>query len=725
MENQSLTGYLKSLEFKEPRAQEVARIISELANIFGAQADSLESKDPVSRSPEVLPIEVFRESLPERTHRYFKGPSIHRTFLSSGTTDTIRAISRFSEDGLNLYKLASIKTFSAVLGRFWGAELMHSGMSLIPRTAEWKHSSLAQMIEWFSQVWQVSYLSDATAFDRMGREPVWIFGTAIHFLNLFDQGLRTKLPAGSLVFETGGFKGLRRTMTRHDLYSKITQHLGIEPDRIISEYGMAELASQAYDWEDPSTNRRTGFRFPSWVRTSVTQGLQKIEAQGQGALVIEDLARVDYPYSLRTQDICTLNKNGAFSLEGRVPNAPLKGCSLSVTEILGRPQSLPVSPVAHAKWILKKQDCVERIAGFDQAFRSFCRGEEARKALGQELGSEYAAECALSDLVASLPKDLDDWFRSIERSMNETAHWLLILPNNHSIAGVYPLVFAYLAGIGMTVRLPKIGEPAGSFLHTFLSFLRNIGDKKIGVLPSTFRLGEQTLPPNVHAIMCYGASETISHLAQHTTLPIKGFGTSLSISVTTPDLRLSNDVVRDAFSLGQLGCMSTRLVVSIGGFDETLAFACRLRQDFPLFWQSPLTLGQRLAIACEETRRRGSAAVAERLSVDDPLFYVIKADKVEQIDLDGSLAQIQFCLPLVCCECRKQTTKEAVNGLLNLLARLKLVNAVTISDNLLDIASQDTDLTKLLPDVSFRRLGMGNRSPWNGLHQGSPLFSLY
>ena len=78
-----------------------------------------------------------------------------------------------------------------------------------------------------------------------------LLGTAFSFVHLLDylveKNLSFRLPPGSRVMETGGYKNRSRTMPKAELHQLITERLGIPSSHIICEYGMSELSSQAYD----------------------------------------------------------------------------------------------------------------------------------------------------------------------------------------------------------------------------------------------------------------------------------------------------------------------------------------------------------------------------------------------------------------------------------------------------------------------------------------------
>jgi len=81
--------------------------------------------------------------------------------------------------------------------------------------------------------------------------PVCLLGTAFNFIHLLDgmaaRGHRAVLPPGSVVMETGGYKGRSRELPKAELHALLTHSLGVPAANIVCEYGMSELSSQAYD----------------------------------------------------------------------------------------------------------------------------------------------------------------------------------------------------------------------------------------------------------------------------------------------------------------------------------------------------------------------------------------------------------------------------------------------------------------------------------------------
>lgn len=179
------------------------------------------------------------------------------------------------------------------------------------------------------------------ARQREGR-PVMILGTSFALADLLDFlgriDLKFRLPPGSIVFETGGFKGRAREVSRDELHRRLAEQLSLAADSIVGEYGMTELTSQCY------TATLTGgepeiFVAPHWMRVRVLDpiSLTELPAGETGLLAFFDLANVGSALHLLTEDLGR-REGAGFRLVGRAPESDLRGCSL-LAEELGAPTS--------------------------------------------------------------------------------------------------------------------------------------------------------------------------------------------------------------------------------------------------------------------------------------------------------------------------------------------------------------------------------------------------
>src|SRR6185312_1094277 len=173
--------------------------------------------------------------------------------------------------------------------------------------------------------WVVNFEPAIAALENASRtgERIVVLGTAFSFVHLLDylaeKNLRFKLPPGSRVMETGGYKNRSRVLPKEELHALITGRLGVPASHIVCEYGMSELSSQAYDTVlsyDTCLNR--DFQFPPWARMQVIspETGQPVRDGEKGLLRIFDLANVFSVMTIQTEDLA-IARGERFELIGR------------------------------------------------------------------------------------------------------------------------------------------------------------------------------------------------------------------------------------------------------------------------------------------------------------------------------------------------------------------------------------------------------------------------
>lgn len=224
---------------------------------------------------------------------------------------------------------------------------------LTPTPAQAPHSSLAHMFGticsefgWHEAVFgghvgadgdwllDVEKLLQALEGAIAAGRPVMLLGTAFNFVHLLDHLAKTnrrlRLPTGSRVLETGGYKGRSRSLPKAELHAFIREFLAIPVTHIVCEYGMSELSSQAYDCAvGNSENCGRVFRFPPWARAQIISPETGREvAEGETGLIrIFDLANVRSVMAIQTEDM-GVRRGSGFELLGRAEMAEPRGCSL-------------------------------------------------------------------------------------------------------------------------------------------------------------------------------------------------------------------------------------------------------------------------------------------------------------------------------------------------------------------------------------------------------------
>jgi len=253
-----------------------------------------------------------------------------KTFRTSGTTG----------EGFGQHHFRTLRIYEAAVREGWRHADMPAGPFLViaPHPDEAPHSSLSHMLGVITP--RGNFIApagvvDLSRFDTV-QSPVCLLGTALGFLNLFEQmekaGVTIALPAGSSAMETGGYKGTGRSISRADLYAMFGDRLGIAPEDIYNEYGMTELSSQFY------ARGPEGLHYgPPWARAVVADPVTLEEvAEGEtGILLIYDAANVGSVVGIRTQDLA-VKRGEAFALLGRDPAALPRGCSRAADEWMSR-----------------------------------------------------------------------------------------------------------------------------------------------------------------------------------------------------------------------------------------------------------------------------------------------------------------------------------------------------------------------------------------------------
>lgn len=281
-------------------------------------------------------------------------------FHSSGTTQHRPSQHFHSADSLSLYEDSLRYGFerSALAPSRGGRVAM---LFLTPDPSKVPRSSLAHMMSILNRDYAISGARFLGDMDAEGgwtiREEDWIralnaatqngcpvvvFGTAFNWVQALDcldrRGLSFELPSGSSAMETGGYKGRTRALAKQDLHHWMQRRLGLQLDRIVCEYGMSELSSQAYDVLSNPLELATApmnrggdrlFRFPPWARVRVISPEHGREvAVGEvGLLRIVDLANAYSVMAVQTEDLGRKAEHG-FEWIGRLGTAEARGCSL-------------------------------------------------------------------------------------------------------------------------------------------------------------------------------------------------------------------------------------------------------------------------------------------------------------------------------------------------------------------------------------------------------------
>jgi len=288
-------------------------------------------------------------------------------FLTSGTTRGGDVRGRHLVPSASLYRHSLLPPFRAHV--LTGRERLRF-VSLIPSPAARPDSSLSYMVGAAAAVcateahWLVDGggVLDLDGWRSIARnaaatsEPVLVLATSLALLNLVERLevapappassaplLSAKLPAGSRVMETGGFKGSGREIARTELHARVKATIGVPPASVVGEYGMTELLSQLYEPVLTEGERARGaYVAPPWLRVRALDPmtLDELPAGAEGLLAFFDLANAGSICHVLTEDVGSV-RAGRVRLSGRARGAEPRGCSLAIDELMAAARSAP------------------------------------------------------------------------------------------------------------------------------------------------------------------------------------------------------------------------------------------------------------------------------------------------------------------------------------------------------------------------------------------------
>jgi hypothetical protein len=276
------------------------------------------------------------------------------TFHSSGTTGSNPSRHHHSIESLAVYEASLLPWFRRhVLPDNPPGLVM---LSLTPSRLAAPNSSLVHMLDAvqrsFAPIgrrflgnigtdggWALNFevVSEVLRGATKAATPMLLAGTAFNFVHLVEHfassGVRFQLPAGSRIVETGGYKGRSRSFPKADLHRLICDQFGVQRNHVVTEYGMSELSSQAYDGMIGGPAEGELFQFPPWARVQIIspETAQPVSNGQTGLIRLFDLANVASVMAVQTEDLAIARASG-FELIGRAGAVEPRGCSLMASD---------------------------------------------------------------------------------------------------------------------------------------------------------------------------------------------------------------------------------------------------------------------------------------------------------------------------------------------------------------------------------------------------------
>ena len=272
-----------------------------------------------------------------------KGP-YSVTFTSSATTGMVPSHHIVSD--IKLYE----KSFTEAFRLFYGESGTYNLLALLPAYLERKGSSLVYMADKLISETKANgaeggfflYDNDVLldTLKRLKEGKTILLGVSFALLD-FARYVSEQVPEEELkkeifrhvtVMETGGMKGRGQELSRPELHRRLKA--GLCTDSIHSEYGMCEVLSQAYSFEQEGI-----FFTPPWMKV-LARDLQdpfRILDKNNilGGLNIIDLANINSCCFIETEDCGKIvadkkSIHQPFTVDGRIKNAERRGCNMLV-----------------------------------------------------------------------------------------------------------------------------------------------------------------------------------------------------------------------------------------------------------------------------------------------------------------------------------------------------------------------------------------------------------
>lgn len=292
------------------------------SGVYGEFVKSLGIKiSRVSRCEDIplLPIEAFKW---DRVYVGDAQPEL--TFRSSGTGHSRQSVHNMAK--LSTYQASVIAGFQQFFPE------CKTIVAFTPGYEENPDSSLIWMLQCL-----MNHVGGEHSRFLPTNEPFWpslvetwsqiegqvmVFGAAFGLVDLAECH-PVRLPENVHIIETGGMKTHRREMSREQIAASLEEGFSVPRERIHSEFGMAEMSSQAYSCGG------SPYSCPSWLKLSVREMMdpsRMCESGREGRLGIIDLANTQScPFILGADRARVVS--GGVEILGRLDGAEIRGCN--------------------------------------------------------------------------------------------------------------------------------------------------------------------------------------------------------------------------------------------------------------------------------------------------------------------------------------------------------------------------------------------------------------
>ncbi|MDP3436558.1 MAG: acyltransferase [Bacteroidales bacterium] len=267
-----------------------------------------------------LPVTLFK------SREIICGERVYEKIFTSSATSGVIPASHYVKD-LSLYRESFFKGFSL----FHGEPGEYTILALLPSYLEREGSSLVYMASKLIEasgkkesgfyLYNYSELYQTLLNLKADGDKTILLGVTFALLD-FIKSFQINFPTLTVI-ETGGMKGRGVEISREELHSLIKKGFGIE--RVGSEYGMAELLSQAWSAGEGV------FKTPPWMQIQIrdlNNPFTRVDIGATGGINVIDLANLHSCSFIETQDLGIKEAENTFRVLGRIINSEIRGCNI-------------------------------------------------------------------------------------------------------------------------------------------------------------------------------------------------------------------------------------------------------------------------------------------------------------------------------------------------------------------------------------------------------------
>jgi hypothetical protein len=318
----SIEIFNKKMDF-EKTAMEIFRIQSKYCapykryiSLLGIAAEEIKNTTDIP----FLPVSLYKN----HEIKCYNGTE-EALFTSSSTTGQIPSRHYIKE--LSLYEKSFMESFRL----FIGTPSDFTILALLPSYLERKGSSLVYMAEHLIKesnkkesgfyLYNHKELHKTLLQLKQSGQKTILLGVTFALLD-FIQNYPLDFPSLKVI-ETGGMKGRKKELNRKEVHHVLSEGFGTEV--IGSEYGMAELLSQAW------SSGHGLFTPPPWMKIVIRDNTNPFTSASkghEGGVNIIDLANIYSCSFIETMDKGIKEAGESFRITGRIKNSEIRGCNL-------------------------------------------------------------------------------------------------------------------------------------------------------------------------------------------------------------------------------------------------------------------------------------------------------------------------------------------------------------------------------------------------------------